>query len=159
METKITFNNLILAHKELLAHHEELEKCNADLILANKKLNKKQLKEGKQAANLAAVNTKLIIEKLKNEQKGLQLQMDNSKLKNAALLHGENKETLNALMYTLSHKIRKAVANILGISNLLIESDELTPKEFNEMIQIIIQSAQSLNIFTEELSKSIHAKR
>ena len=159
MEQKTTFNNLILAHKELLAHHDELEKCNADLVLANKKLNEKHLKKGKQAANLVAANTKLIIEKLENEEKGLQLQLANSKLKNAALLHDEDQVDLNSMMYALSHKIRKAVANILGISNLLIESEELTPEEFNKMIQIIIQSAQSLNLFTEELSKSIHAKR
>ena len=159
MEQKTSFNNLLLAHKELLLHHDALVKCNADLVLANKKLNQKQLKKGKQAATLEAANTKLIIEKLEKEETDLLLQLANSELKSAALLHSENQGDLNVMMFTLSHKIRKAVANILGISHLLMESEELSPEEFNKMIQIIIESAQSLNIFTEELSKSIHAKR
>lgn len=159
MEKKITFNNLLLAHKELLLHHEALVKCNADLVLANKKLNKAKSKKGKQAATLDADNTKLNINKLEKEETDLMLELANSKLKSAALLHCENQGDLNAMMFTLSHKIRKAVANILGISHLLMESEELSPEEFNKMIQIIIDSAQSLNIFTEELSNSIHAKR
>ena len=159
MEKKITFNNLLLAHKELLLHHEALVKCNADLVLANKKLNKAKSKKGKQAATLDADNTKLNINKLEKEETDLMLELANSKLKSAALLHSENQGDLNAMMFTLSHKIRKAVANILGISHLLMESEELSPEEFNKMIQIIIDSAQSLNIFTEELSNSIHAKR
>ena len=63
------------------------------------------------------------------------------------------------MMFTISHKIRKSVANILGISKLLCDDKNLGDKELREMLGIIIHSAESLNISTEELSKFIHLKK
>ena len=65
---------------------------------------------------------------------------------------------LEQMMFTVSHKVRKSVANILGIADLLRTDKNLTVEELNEMLDIIIESAKSLNISTEELSKFIHKK-
>ena len=67
--------------------------------------------------------------------------------------------TLSDMMFTVSHRIRQSVANILGISELLRTNKDLTPEDLNEMLDIIIHSAKSLNIATEELSKFIHLKK
>jgi signal transduction histidine kinase len=65
---------------------------------------------------------------------------------------------LEQMMFTVSHKVRKSVANILGIADLLRTDKDLTIEELNEMLDIIIASAKSLNISTEELSNFIHKK-
>jgi len=66
---------------------------------------------------------------------------------------------LEEMMFTISHKVRKSVANILGISNLLQTDKSLGIEEWRQMVTIITQSAESLNISTEELSKFIHLKK
>lgn len=70
-------------------------------------------------------------------------------------VHGD----LEEMMFTISHKVRKSVANILGISNLLQTDKSLGIKEWRQMVNIITQSAESLNVSTEELSKFIHLKK
>lgn len=159
MDKATILENLILAHKELLLHHEELEKCNAELVIANVKLNKKQLGHSKLNATLQDANDVLVIENKRKDKSSIQLELANATLKKAALIHHENKHDLDRIMHTLSHKIRKAVANILGICNLLMENEDLTSEEYSEMMNIIIYSAKSLNLFTEEISQTIHEKR
>lgn len=68
------------------------------------------------------------------------------------------KNDLEEMMFTVSHKVRKSVANILGIADLLRTDKSLTVEELNEMLDIIIESAKSLNISTKELSNFIHNK-
>lgn len=86
------------------------------------------------------------------------------KIANENLNSGEKKRTeldidLEEMMFTISHKVRKCVANILGISNVLCEDKTIEADELREMLQIIIKSAESLNNSTEELSKFIYFKR
>ncbi len=66
---------------------------------------------------------------------------------------------LREMMFTVSHKVRSSVANILGISNLLKTDESLSIEDWREMLNIIIQSAESLNRSTEELSKFINLKK
>lgn len=66
---------------------------------------------------------------------------------------------LEEMMYILCHKIRKSVANILGIAILLQTDETLEIDDCKELLDIIIKSAKSLNIATEELSKFIHINR
>lgn len=66
---------------------------------------------------------------------------------------------LEEMMFTVSHRVRKSVANILGISNLLQTDNSLGVEDWKEMLAIITQSVESLNISTEELSKFIHLKK
>jgi signal transduction histidine kinase len=63
---------------------------------------------------------------------------------------------LENMMFTISHKVRKSVADIIGISKILCDDIDIELHEFKEMLGIIIQSAESLNLSTEELSKLIH---
>lgn len=74
-------------------------------------------------------------------------------------LADEVNNNLEDMMFTISHKIRKSVANILGVSKLLCVDENLGDAELREMLTIIIQSAESLNSSTEELAKFIHLKK
>jgi signal transduction histidine kinase len=148
-----------LAHKELLLHHDELEKYNSELIISNQNLQKKQQINQILSVLLQEASNILTSKITLNDKSSIQLKSDINALKKEVVIYNDSKQDLEKIMYTLSHKIRKEVANILGISNLLIEHEELTPTEFGEMMNIIIHSAQSLNIFTEEISNSIHKKR
>ena len=66
---------------------------------------------------------------------------------------------LEQMMFAVSHKVRKSVANILGLSKLLCEDVNLENNELREILRLIIQSAESLNASTEELSNFICLKR
>ena len=66
---------------------------------------------------------------------------------------------LGEMMFTVSHRVRSSVANILGISNLLKTDESLGIEDWREMLNIIIRSAESLNRSTEELSKLMHLKK
>ena len=71
----------------------------------------------------------------------------------------EVNDDLVEMMFIVSHKVRHSVATILGISNLLQTDNDLGIEEWKEMLQIITQSAKSLNTSTKELSEFIHLKK
>ncbi|GEM_PF-6546557 len=71
----------------------------------------------------------------------------------------EVNEDLENMMFAISHKLRKSIAKIIGISNLLCGDHTLDDAELREMLGIIISSAESLNNSTEELSVFIRLKR
>lgn len=121
MGTTATLEQLKLAQKELLLHHEELEKCSQELRIAENKL------------------------KIGEEEKKEHIRQSNS--------------DLEKMMFIVCHKVRKKVANILGISTILQTNENLEINDWKEMLDIIIKSAQSLNTATEELSKFIHINR
>lgn len=121
MGTTATLEQLKLAQKELLLHHEELEKCSQELRIAENKL------------------------KIGEEEKKEHIRQLNS--------------DLEKMMFIVCHKVRKKVANILGISTILQTNENLEINDWKEMLDIIIKSAQSLNTATEELSKFIHINR
>ena len=120
MNQSYTFNELKIAHQDLILQHKELEKCADDLKIAN-------------------------------------INLDNGEIDKVNRTIEVNND-LEQMMFTVSHKVRKSVANILGIADLLRTDKNLTVEELNEMLDIIIESAKSLNNSTEELSKFIHKK-
>lgn len=71
----------------------------------------------------------------------------------------EFNSNLEEMMFAISHKIRNSIANILGLSKLLCDDVDLQNNEVKEILFLIIQSAESLNFSTEELSKFICLKR
>lgn len=71
----------------------------------------------------------------------------------------ETSRHLEEMMFTVSHKIRKSVANILGITHILREDINIGVEELKEMLDIIIDSADSLNLATEELTTQIYEKK
>ena len=66
---------------------------------------------------------------------------------------------LEKIMFTISHKVRNSVANILAISTLINEDETIDTDELKEMLTIIMASAESLNKATEELSKFIRTRK
>ncbi|RUT69501.1 hypothetical protein D0817_15070 [Flavobacterium cupreum] len=67
----------------------------------------------------------------------------------------EFNSNLDQMMFSVSHKLRKSVANILGLSEMLNEDLNLGNNEVREILLLIIQSAESLNFSTKELSDFI----
>ena len=109
---------------------------------------------------LKAAQEELILNHKELEKCSNDLRIANKNLNTGEIEKDKRADEINndlgEMMFTVSHKVRKSVANILGISNLLCEDKDLGVEEWKEMLQIIIQSAESLNISTEELSKFIH---
>jgi light-regulated signal transduction histidine kinase (bacteriophytochrome) len=66
---------------------------------------------------------------------------------------------LEKMMFTISHKVRNSVPNILAISTLINEDDTIETDELKEMLNIIFVSEESLNKATEELSKFIRDRK
>ncbi|MGV9003805.1 hypothetical protein [Flavobacterium sp.] len=100
----------------------------------------------------------LELEKCQDDLKKAYCNLDDGEIAKEKLVGAVNSD-LEKIMFAISHKIRKSVANILGISKMLRDDQNLDYGELNEMLDIIIKSAESLNKATEELSKYIHSKR
>jgi signal transduction histidine kinase len=98
------------------------------------------------------------LEKCANDLKIANINLDKGETDKVNRIIEVNND-LAEMMFTVSHRVRKSVANILGIAGLLRTDISLTTEELNEMLDIIIESAKSLNISTEELSKFIHLKK
>ena len=98
------------------------------------------------------------LEKCAHDLKIANNNLNKKEIEKVNLINEVNND-LEEMMYTISHRVRKSVAIILGISDLLRTDKSLSAKELNEMLDIIIQSAKSLSISTEELSKFIHLKK
>jgi signal transduction histidine kinase len=121
-----------------------MEKSNTldDLKTAQQELIDHHKELVKCAEDLKEANDNLDIEEIEKEKRVVEVNND-----------------LEDILFTVSHNIRKSVANILGISRLLCEDENLEEGELREMLTIIIESADSLNISTEELSKFIYFKK
>jgi signal transduction histidine kinase len=113
-----------------------------------------KLKIAKQELILNHEELEKCVRDLKIANKNLKIRETEKELKVV-----EINSNLNEMMFTISHKIRKSVANILGLSKLLCEDVHLQNNEVREILLLIIQSAESLNFSTEELSKFICLKR
>jgi signal transduction histidine kinase len=98
------------------------------------------------------------LEKCAKDLKKANADLDTGEIEKEKLADEVN-TNLEGMMFTISHKIRKSVANILGVSKLLYVDETLGEIELREMLSIIIQSAESLNSSTEELAKFIHFKK
>jgi signal transduction histidine kinase len=67
--------------------------------------------------------------------------------------------SLEEMMFTISHKIRKSVATILGISKLLSEDTNLQNHELRAFLDVIINAAKSLEKSTADLTNYIHLQK
>jgi signal transduction histidine kinase len=114
---------------------DDLKKAQQELITHHKQL-------AKCAGDLKEANDNLEISEIEKKKRVVEVNKD-----------------LADMLFTVSHNIRKSVANILGISRLLCEDENLEERELREMLTIIIESAESLNISTEELSNFIYLKK
>lgn len=164
---------IMLHYKEKVSHESELAKANilltfennekekraAELVIANKKLIFENNEKEKRAAELVVANKKLLFENNEKGKRAEELVIINRELTKAETLQKEHIDTLEEMMFIISHKVRCPVANILGISYLLEENETKSTEEFKSLIQMLSQSALSLNALTEELATYIHTKR
>ena len=63
--------------------------------------------------------------------------------------------SLEEMLFMTSHKVRQPIANILGLANQL-EDKTNSPEEFLQIVDCMKQSAQSLDVFTKELTTFIY---
>lgn len=113
-----------------------------DLRLAQKELITHQEDLKKCADDLKVANENLSIAEVDKEKMTLQISND-----------------IDDMMFTISHRVRTSIAKILGISHLLYDDSNLGVEELRDMLKIIIESAESLNNSTEELSKFIRQSK
>lgn len=113
-----------------------------DLRIAQQELLINHIELAKCSHDLKVANKNLDIGEIEKEKRVTQVNDD-----------------LENMMFTISHRVRDSVAKILGISNLLCDDTAISDSELREMLKIIINSAESLNTSTEELSKFIRQKR
>lgn len=114
-------------------------------------------------AELKIAHEELLLHRQDLEKCSAELKIANEHLDNGDTEHVKRTAALNSdlenMMFTISHKVRKSVANIIGISKLVYEDKDIDAAELREMLHIIITSAESLNKSTEELSKFIHENK
>lgn len=144
-------HELKAVNKELLFQCEEKEKCAAKLIIANDELIYQNQEKEKRAAELVIANKELLLQNNEKEKKAAELFIANNKLEKSEAGLKEYIIGLKEMMFVTSHKVRKPVANILGICSQL-ERPQASPAELSEWVNQMKQSAVILDEFTKELT-------
>ena len=113
--------------------------------------------------DLKVAQEELTMNRLELEKCAAELKIATENLDIGEDKHVKNTAELNSnlenMMFAISHKVRKSVANIIGISKLVCEDKGINENELREMLHIIIHSAESLNVSTEELSTLIRKNK
>lgn len=132
---------------------EKKDKRLPDLINLNQEATFQNEKKGK-SAKLFITDKVLVVQSEKKKKLETKLILANKKKKDKEKFQKENLLWLEEMMFIVSHKIRQPVANILGISNLLDNTNN-SPVDLKKMIAFMKLSALSLDNFTKELSAFI----
>lgn len=66
-------------------------------------------------------------------------------------------QAMEEMLFITSHKVRKPVANILALSNIIDSTDELNEHEIKAFGQLFCASAAELDDFTKELNSFLQA--
>ncbi len=149
---------LVIANQELAFQNSEKEHRAAELLLANSELAFQNQEKEKRANELRLANIELLFQNNEKEERALELKVTNAQLQESQAKLNEHVASLEAMMFITSHKVRKPVANILGISSILENSSGL-PDRFAELIVYIRESAISLDGFTRELTEFINERQ
>jgi PAS domain S-box-containing protein len=96
-----------------------------------------------------------ILHPIPNDDKYILTGYDITHIKQAALASEEYTQNLEHMMAMTSHQVRHAVAQILGLKNLL--HDELSQEELQTVIGYMNTSIDSLAAYTHELTDFIYA--
>ena len=142
---------LLIANKELLFQNLEKEDRAAELVIANKELLFQNLEKEKRAIELTIANKELAFQKIEKSKKAIELNFVYKELEKADKYHYDYAEGLKEIMFITSHEVRLPLANIIGISELLNQTDN-TPEEINQCIDYLKQSAHLLETSTKELA-------
>ncbi len=73
--------------------------------------------------------------------------------------HLEYEKAMENIVYDLSHVLRRPVANLLGINNLLQEEQNLNEKDLKKYSKFIQKASQELDDFSRELNDIYQKKR
>ncbi len=68
---------------------------------------------------------------------------------------GKYINSLEEMLFMISHKVRQPIANILGFSNLM-DSKKNFQEDLDKIVEYMKQSALSLDTFTKELTTFIY---
>jgi len=145
---------LIIANNELSYQNSEKEKRAAELVLANIELSYQNSEKEKRAAELVIANENLIWQHSEKEKRAEELINAYEKLKYAEAHLKGHISGLEEMMFMTSHKVRKPVANILGLTHLL-EDFLSSPAKLRQLVAYLRISAQELDDFTKELTEFI----
>jgi len=146
---------LFTANKELSSKNEENEKQIADQLTLLKQLEEKNAIIEKQYADLEITNQKMVIHNAEREKLSIELSIAYKKLKKADDYLKEYIQGLEEMMHMTSHRVRKPVANILGIANI-ISNFINSPVHLKKMVKYLKTSATTLDAFTKELTEFIY---
>lgn len=154
LERALREEELLIANKELAYQNSEKEKRAAELVLANIELLYQNGEKEKRAAELVIANRDLILQNEEKEKKAVELIGAYRNLKNAEEHLKDHILGLEEMMFITSHKVRKPVANIIGLTNML--DDFITsPVRLRKLIHFLKLSAEELDSFTKELTEFI----
>jgi GAF domain-containing protein len=96
-----------------------------------------------------------VIERIDNRKKNIEAK---KQVEMARLDKEQYTAALEETLFTLSHKIRRPVANVIGMVNELIKAD-LKEEERKEYVPYLKTSAEELDIYIRELNDFIHQKK
>ena len=145
---------LLIANKELAFQNKEKNDRAAELILANIELSYQNDEKEKRAAELVIANQELVLQNEEKEKRAAELIITYKELRRAEARMKDHIAGLEEMMFMTSHKVRKPVANILGLTALL-EGFIRSPARLRKMIKYLKLSAEELDGFTKELTAFI----
>lgn len=145
---------LLIANKELAFQNKEKETRAAELLIANDELAFQNAEKEKRAVELIIANEELAFQNKEKEKRAAELSAAVKKLEKTEKHLQEYIRGMEKIMFMTSHKVRRPIANILDISNILDEYLSDTVK-LKELVEFIKESALSLEAFTKELTDFI----
>jgi signal transduction histidine kinase len=145
---------LIIANLELAFQNTEKEKRAAELLLANIELEFQNKEKGQRAAELLIANAELLFQNAERTKRADELIRAYQELRKAQEHMKAHIAGLEQMMFITSHKVRKPVANILGLTDLL-EYFLRSPAKLRQLVNYLKLSAEELDDFTKELTEFI----
>jgi hypothetical protein len=136
---------------ELAFQNSEKEKRAAELVIANIELAFQNEEKEKRAAELIILNQELTYQNEVKDKFALELKHAYKKIKKADEYLKEHTKSLEQMMFMTSHRVRKPVANILGLTGIIGDFIN-SPTQLKRLINYIKLSATSLDMFVIEFT-------
>lgn len=146
---------LVIANKELLFQKKEKAERAVELVIANRELDFQKLEININQSELLIATKKLIFKTQERQIKAAELNIANRDLLKLEEKQREYIKGLEEMMFMTSHRVRQPIINILRLSNVLDQLLDL-PEELAQTVAYIREAAFDLDIFTRELTDSIH---
>jgi light-regulated signal transduction histidine kinase (bacteriophytochrome) len=72
--------------------------------------------------------------------------------------HVKYEETIEQIAFDISHVMRKPVANLIGLSNLIEMEDNISEKDLKSYAKSIKEVSNEMDRFTRELDETYQSK-